>query len=351
MNDTNQKLFLKALQKREVERIPLWFMRQAGRYLPEYRELRAEKGGFLELVYDPPSACEVTMQPIRRFHMDAAILFSDILVIPHALGMNLEFVAGDGPKLDKIQSGADLDRLSFKNFNQTLSPIYETLRLTSSALKNEGYEDVSLIGFAGSPWTVACYMVEGGGSKDFMRTKIMAYKYPNAFEKIMDVLVDATSQYLIEQANAGAEALQLFDSWSGVLDTWQFKRWVIEPTRKIVNLIREVHPDIPIIGFPKGAGYNYLAYSQDTGVTAIALDSQTPTEWAARTIQNTKTVQGNLDPYCLFAGGDSLTLEIEKIMADLSKGPFIFNLGHGIHKDTPIEHVEQAIEMVRSYKI
>lgn len=350
MNEANNKLFLHALRGRKTERIPMWFMRQAGRYLPEYRELRAQKGGFLDLVYDPQSACEVTMQPIRRFNMDAAILFSDILVIPHALGMDLQFVAGEGPKLGRIETPADLKKLSYRNFKQTLSPIYETLRLTSAALQNEGFHDVSLIGFAGSPWTVACYMVEGGGSKDFMRTKIMAYKDPESFQVLIDMLVEATAQYLIEQVNAGAEALQLFDSWSGVLDSSQFTRWVIEPTSKIIELIREVHPSVPIIGFPKGAGNNYISYVQHAGISAIALDSQTPTSWAARTVQTLMPVQGNLDPFCLYAGGENLVLSIERILSDLADAPFIFNLGHGIHKDTSIEHVQYAIDTVRGFR-
>ncbi|MFP4313072.1 MAG: uroporphyrinogen decarboxylase [Alphaproteobacteria bacterium] len=351
MNAQKQKLFLDALRGEKTNRIPLWFMRQAGRYLPEYRELRASKGGFLDMVYDPQSACEVTMQPIRRFHMDAAILFSDILVIPHALGQKLDFVPGHGPKLEPIRSQDDLARLSYRNFDNVLSPVYETLRLTSSALKTEGYEDVALIGFAGSPWTVACYMVEGQGSKDFMQTKIMAYQNPQLFAEIIDTLVEYTAQYLIKQVEAGAEALQLFDSWSGVLDATQFKRWVIEPTRKIVQLVREVYPKIPIIGFPKGAGYNYLPYAQNTGVSTLGLDSAVPTDWAVRALQSQMPVQGNLDPFCLFAGGDSLILETEKILQAFGKAAFIFNLGHGIHKDTPIAHVEQTIAAVRDFKV
>lgn len=349
-NDQNNKLFLRALNKLSTTRTPIWFMRQAGRYLPEYRELRAQKGGFLDLVYDPEFACEVTMQPIRRFNMDAAILFSDILVIPQALGQRLEFVAGEGPKLEAIKNFEDIKKLSHSNFQQCLSPIYQTVRNVRSKLQEEGFDDVALIGFAGSPWTVACYMVEGQGSKDFMKTKIMAYQNPQAFSVLIDTLVEATAQYLIEQVNAGAEALQLFDSWSGVLDAHEFQRWVVKPTNKIISLVRDVHPHIPIIGFPKGAGYNYLSYTQNTGINAVALDSQTPTSWAARTLQPNMAVQGNLDPFCLFAGGDSLKLAIEKIMADLSVGPFVFNLGHGIHKDTPIEHVEQALAQIRSWK-
>lgn len=349
-NQPKEKMFLRALDKLSTERTPVWFMRQAGRYLPEYRELRAQKGGFLDLVYDPEFACEVTMQPIRRFGMDAAILFSDILVIPQALGQKLEFVAGEGPKLEPIQNFEDIKKLSYSNFQTCLSPIYQTVRNVRGALDSEGFDDVALIGFAGSPWTVACYMVEGQGSKDFMKTKIMAYQNSQAFGVLIDTLIEATAQYLIEQANAGAEALQLFDSWSGVLDAHQFRRWVIEPTRKIISMVRDVHPHIPIIGFPKGAGYNYLSYTQQTGISAVALDSQTPTGWAARTLQPTMAVQGNLDPFCLFAGGDSMKLAIENIMADLSGGPFIFNLGHGINKDTPIEHVEQALEQIRNWK-
>lgn len=348
-NEPKDKMFLRALKKLSTDRTPIWFMRQAGRYLPEYRELRAQKGGFLDLVYDPEFACEVTMQPIRRFGMDAAILFSDILVIPQALGQKLEFVPGQGPKLDPLKNFEDIKKLTCSNFETCLSPIYQTVRNVRSTLQSEGFDDVALIGFAGSPWTVACYMVEGQGSKDFMKTKIMAYQNPQAFAVLIDKLVEATAQYLIEQVNAGAEALQLFDSWSGVLDAHQFRRWVIEPTHKIIALVRDVHPNVPIIGFPKGAGYNYLSYTQNTGISAVALDSQTPTCWAARTLQPTMAVQGNLDPFCLFAGGDSLKLGIEKIMADLSAGPFVFNLGHGINKDTPIEHVEQALEQIRSW--
>lgn len=351
MNVQKPKLFLEALRGHKSERVPVWFMRQAGRYLPEYRELRAEKGGFLDMVYDPPSACEITMQPIRRFQMDAAILFSDILVIPHALGQRLEFVPGQGPKLDPIRCGEDMRKLSYPNFENCLAPVYETLKLTRAQLTNEGFDDVALIGFAGSPWTVACYMVEGGGSKDFMHTKIMAYRDPETFSALIDTLVEHTAQYLIKQAEAGAEALQLFDSWAGVLDSTQFKRWVIQPTRRIVELVREAHPKVPIIGFPKGAGYHYLEYSQNSGVSAVALDSSVSPNWAARAIQVNMPVQGNLDPFCLYAGGDAMVLEIEKILHSLSKGPHIFNLGHGIHKDTPIEHVELAVNTVKNYRI
>ena len=328
----------------------MWFMRQAGRYLPEYRELRANKNGFLDVAYDPVSACEVTMQPIRRFHMDAAILFSDILVIPHALGQHLEFVPGVGPKLEALSTAKDISRLNQNDLHGVLDPVYKTVANVRAALAQENFDDVALIGFAGSPWTVATYMIEGGSSRDFMKTKTMAYSDPQGFGAIIDLVVDSTAQYLIRQVDAGAEALQLFDSWSSALDADQFQKWSVEPTKKIVNLVKAKHPDVPIIGFPKGAGINYLSYVAETGVDAAGLDSSIPTAWAAEYLQTKLPVQGNLDPFCLYAGGEAMDTAIMKILDDLSGGPFIFNLGHGINKDTPIAHVERAVELVRSYK-
>lgn len=348
-NNTSEKLFLKALQKKPVPRIPVWFMRQAGRYLPEYRALRATKKGFLDMAYDPAAACEITLQPIRRFHMDAAILFSDILVIPHALGQNLDFVAGEGPKLDALSSAADLARLSLKNIHTVLDPVYEAVSRIAKNLDIEGYSDVALIGFAGSPWTVATYMIEGGSSKDFMDTKVFAYADPQGFSALIDLLVEATSAYLIRQIDAGAQAVQLFDSWASALDAAQFRRWVIEPTTRIVNTIRAVHPDIPVIGFPKGAGTHYPAYARETGVTALGLDSALDPAWAAQELQSLLPVQGNLDPACLKAGGPALEGAIDSILRSLGHAPFVFNLGHGINKDTPIAHVEAALKKIRSY--
>lgn len=342
------KRFLNVLAGEQTDRIPLWFMRQAGRYLPEYRELRANKGGFLDMAYDPKAACEVTMQPIRRYEMDAAIIFSDILVIPHALGQHLEFVKGEGPKLDPIRDGEGLKALSYSNFAKTLAPVYEALRQTRSALASEGFHDTALIGFAGSPWTVATYMVEGGGSKDFMHVKKFAFSDPDNFQRMIDMLVEATSAYLIEKVNAGAECLQLFDSWSGALDIDGFKRWVIRPTQQIVTTVKQAHPNIPIIGFPKGAGQNYLAYVNETGIDAVGLDTAVNTKWAASVLQNQMPVQGNLDPIALLAGGDAMKMAAERIISDLSGGRFVFNLGHGINKETPPEHVEQLVEFVRN---
>lgn len=339
---------LRALQGQTLDRPPVWFMRQAGRYLPEYRELRTRKGGFLEMAMDPESACEITMQPIRRFGMDAAIIFSDILVIPMALGQRLEFAAGEGPKLDALEEAKDIARLGYSGFAAALGPVYEALARTRAQLQAEGYAETALIGFCGAPWTVATYMIEGGSSRDFLKTRLMAYRDPEGFAALIDLVVEASAQYLIEQVRAGAEALQIFDSWAGALDAGSFARWCVRPVREIVTLVRAACPEVPIIGFPKGAGYNCLSYAGDTGVNALGLDSQIPVEWAAR-LQSVVPVQGNLDPLRLLAGGDQMTLEVEKILGALGGGPFVFNLGHGIHKDTPVEHVEALVRMIRDH--
>ena len=336
------KPFLDALNGVALDRPPFWFMRQAGRYLPEYRELRAQKGGFLAMAFDPQAACEITMQPLRRFGMDAAILFSDILTVPMALGQHLEFVQGEGPKLGELNVAS----LGYQNF-ECLNPVYEAVSKIKGALVQEGFSNTALIGFAGAPWTVATYMVEGGSSRDFMKTKLMAYQREEEFSALIDMLVEATASYLIKQIEAGAEAVQIFDSWAGALDPAGFKKWSIRPTQAIVQHIREVYPHIPIIGFPKGAGAQYVAYAQNTGITALGLDQHVPTDWAARVLQPLMPVQGNLDPFALMAGGDALALAIDSIKADLEGSPYVFNLGHGIHKDTPVEHVEQAVAMIR----
>ncbi len=348
MNNFSDKPVLDVLAGRMPERLPFWMMRQAGRYLPEYRALRAEKGGFLDMALDPVSAAEVTVQPLRRFGMDAAIIFSDILIVPYALGQHLEFVKGEGPKLDPIRAGAGVDALNYKRFKDITTPVYEAISKTREMMKNEGFDHTAMIGFAGAPWTVACYMIEGQGSKDFMMAKVFAYQNPEAFAAIMDILIEATAAYLIEQANAGAEVLKIFDSWAGVLDVDAFNRWVIQPTRRIVEIVKDTHPHVPIIGFPRGGGVSMPKYVQETGVTAVALDTSVPTKWAANALQTLVPVQGNLDPACLKAGGDALKLAVERILADLGDKPFIFNLGHGINKDTPIEHVEQLVKLLRA---
>lgn len=348
MNDKNpasDKAFLNVLHTRKPGgKIPFWFMRQAGRYLPEYRELRARKNGFLDMAMDPKSACEITMQPIRRFSMDAAIIFSDILVIPYALGQSLDFVQGEGPKLGELT----VSKLGYGGFSK-LDPVYEALGDVKTALNAEGFNHTALIGFAGAPWTVATYMIEGGSSRDFLKTKMTAYSDPEGFAALIDILVEATASYLIKQIRAGAETVQLFDSWAGALDSEQFNRWVVQPTKRIVDLVRADYPHVPIIGFPKGAGQNYLSYVQNTGVSALGLDSQVPVKWAARSLQPLAPVQGNLDPVCLLAGGDAMILAAERIIETLKDGPFIFNLGHGIHKDTPVEHVEALVRFINGY--
>jgi len=344
------KLFLDSLAGHVGERVPFWFMRQAGRYLPEYRELRAAKGGFLEMAFDPDSACEITMQPIRRFGMDAAIIFSDILTIPHALGQELEFLEGEGPKLNPVTDAKGIAALSFRDFDKKLEPVYEALRKTKSKLVQEGFSETALIGFAGAPWTVATYMIEGGSSRDFLNAKKMAYGDPETFSSLIHLLVESTAAYLIRQVDAGAETLQIFDSWAGALDESLFHQWVIKPTREIVTMVRDSHPHVPIIGFPKGAGGNYAAYAQETGVTAVGLDPSVPTRWAAQTLQIHKPLQGNLDPACLMAGGDAVVLAVERIMADLSRGPFVFNLGHGVHKDTPVENVAALVDLLKNWR-
>ncbi len=342
-----KKNLLKVLNKEKPDHIPFWFMRQAGRYLPEYMKLRKQAGGFLDMAYNPSMAAEITIQPIRRFEMDAAIIFSDILVIPHALGQHLEFVQGEGPKLNPVRSAKDISRLNFDNFDKILNPVYEALDKVKTNLKVEGYNKTALIGFCGAPWTVACYMVEGGGSKDFINTKKLAFSDPKTFAKLIDLLVKSSAQYLINQVNAGAQSLQIFDSWAGALDAQSFNKWVIEPTKQIIDIVHKTHPNIPIIGFPRCAGVNYISYANKTGINALGLDQSVDTKWAADNLQIIIPVQGNLDPICLLAGGDALKRSAEKIITDLSDSNFIFNLGHGIHKDTPPENVAQLVKIIR----
>ena len=324
---------------------PIWLMRQAGRYLPEYRELRAKTKNFLEFCYTPEFAVEVTLQPIRRFGFDAAILFSDILVIPDALGRNVAFVEGEGPKLEPI-SPRDLDKLDVANVTSFLKPVFETV----GGLKDALPENVTLIGFAGAPWTVATYMVEGGSSRDYPTIRKWAYQDPESFGRLIGILVDATADYLSAQIDHGAEAVQLFDSWAGILAADEFRRWSIEPAAEIVRRLKAKHPGVPVIGFPRGAGVGYPAYVRETGVAGIGLDATIPPSWAAEHLQHLATVQGNLDNIALLSGGAAMDTAIDQILEALSGGPFIFNLGHGILPQTPVAHVERLIEKVRERK-
>jgi uroporphyrinogen decarboxylase len=337
---TDKKL-LDVLRGGRADPPPVWLMRQAGRYLPEYRKLRAEKGGFLDLVHDSAAAAEVTLQPIRRFGFDGAILFSDILVIPHALGQDLRFVAGEGPRLSPPLVDSALDALEAAP--ERLDPVYRTVERVAAALPPE----TTFLGFAGSPWTVATYMVAGQGSRDQGETRRMAYGDPEAFGTIIDAIADSTIDYLGKQIDAGVEAVQLFDSWSGSLSPAQFEQWVIAPTVKIVAALRARYPDTPIIGFPKGAGEKLPAYARETGVDALGLDETIDPEWAAGALPDELPVQGNLDPLALIAGGERLDSAIDRIKGAFAARPHVFNLGHGILPDTPIAHVEHLLDRVR----
>jgi uroporphyrinogen decarboxylase len=319
-------------------------MRQAGRYLPEYRALRAQKGGFLALVYDTDAAAEVTLQPIRRFGFDGAILFSDILIVPYAMGQELEFLAGEGPKLSPPLVDAMLE--SLEAVPQRLSPIYDTVAKVKAGLG----ADRTLLGFAGSPWTVATYMVAGEGSRDQHDARAMAYRDPGAFQAIIDAIVAVTVDYLAGQIAAGAEAVQLFDSWAGSLAPAEFERWVIKPNAAIVAALNKRFPGLPVIGFPKGAGEKLPAYAEGTGVDAIGLDETVDPVWAANALPAGLPVQGNLDPLLLLAGGEELESRALHILHALADRPHVFNLGHGIGQHTPIEHVEQLLSVVRGFK-
>lgn len=340
-----RKPMLAALAGEARARPPFWLMRQAGRYLPEYRELRAKAGSFLDLCYNPDFAVEVTLQPLRRYGMDAAILFSDILVVPHALGQPLAYLEGEGPKLDAIRKTEELSRLSRERFHEVLAPVYETLRRLTTAIPAE----TTLIGFAGAPWTIACYMVEGGGSKEYAHVKRWAYGDPEGFARLIDLLVEVTADYLCAQIEAGAETVQLFDSWAGVLPIGQFRRWVIEPTRRIVAAVKARHPDTPIIGFPRGAGHAYEDYVADSGVDAVGLDTTVSPLWAARNLQTRLPVQGNLDPIMLATGGKALTDATAEILESFAARPFVFNLGHGVIQTTPPEHVADLARQLRRW--
>jgi len=336
-----EKPLLSVLRGGKAERKPIWLMRQAGRYLPEYRALRAEKGGFLELVYDPAAAAEITLQPIRRFGFDGAILFSDILIVPHALGQDLRFEAGEGPRLSPPLVAASLAAL--ERVPTRLEPIYRTVEKVKALLPAE----TTLLGFAGSPWTVATYMVAGQGSREQAEARRYAYADPGAFAAIIDAIAEMTVDYLSGQISAGVDAVQLFDSWAGSLSPDQFERWVIAPSARIVADLKARHPDTPIIGFPKGAGAKLAAYARESGVDAIGLDETVDPEWAARTLPENLPLQGNLDPLALLAGGAALEKAVARILSSFEGRPHIFNLGHGIIKETPIAHVEQLLELVR----
>ena len=342
--ETSGRRFLLPFAGKAVSPPPVWLMRQAGRYLPEYRKVRAEAGSFLKLCYTPQLAAEVTLQPIRRFRFDAAILFSDILVVPDALGQTVRFEEGEGPRLDPIRGLEDLARLALSRTGTKFSLVCETVE----RLRRELPGETALIGFCGAPWTVATYVVEGRGSSDQSAARHWAYRDPDGFAQLIALLTDASIEYLSGQVRAGADALQIFDSWAGSLADDQFERWVVEPTAKIVQAMRARHPGVPVIGFPRGATSFLKRYIEATGVHGVSCDTSCPLEVMQATAQSGAVVQGNLDPLLLMNGGDALDQRVDRICDAMAGLPFVFNLGHGIVPNTPPENVARVVERVRA---
>ena len=334
------KPLLRVLNGEAVWPPPIWLMRQAGRYLPEYRAIRANVSDFISLCTTPALATEVTLQPIRRYRFDAAILFSDILILPWALGQGLEYKEGEGPVLPPKPAASRVA--------ERTAPVMQTVRDVRAALTREGFDSTTLIGFAGAPFTVACYMIEGGGSRDFAATRTLAWLDPSLFNRIIGLLIDTTVDYLAAQAEAGAEVLMLFDTWSGVLPPEHFRRYVIDPTQRIAAALSQRCPDVPVIGFPRMAGLSVEAYALETGVNAIGLDTSVDLTRTLPLLPRTVAAQGNLDPLALVAGGSALVSETQAILAAAHGRPFIFNLGHGIVPQTPPEHVAALTELVRA---
>ena len=337
------KPILEVLSGRAQKTPPVWFMRQAGRYLPEYRALREKAGSFLTLCFTPELAAEVTLQPIRRFGFDAAILFSDILVVPHALGRHVTFEVGEGPRLPPLDDAAKLKALTREADDTVFAPVYEAVRRVKAALP----ANVALLGFCGAPWTVATYMIAGEGTADQAPARLMAYREPQAFARMIDILVEISSRYLIEQLRAGADAVQIFDTWAGVLPPAELARWCIAPVARMIANVRAAVPDAKIIGFPRGAGASLASYLDAVWVNAVSIDWTAEPSFIRAQAQNRVAVQGNLDPLALRAGGAALDRAVDGILQDFGKGPLIFNLGHGILPDTPIAHVEQVLRRIR----
>ena len=336
--------FIDPLRGKALSPPPVWLMRQAGRYLPEYRAVRKDTGSFLDLCYNPKQAAEVTLQPIRRYAFDGAILFSDILVVPDALGQPVRFEEGEGPRLDPIRETAGLSRLSLKKLHSHLAPVYETV----SRLRQDLPAETALIGFCGAPWTVATYMIGGQGSSDQAHARTFAYRDPEGFQTLIDILVEASIEYLSRQVDAGADVLQLFDSWAGSLPEGEFSRWVVAPTQRIVTALKARHPTVPVIGFPRGACPSLVArFVAETGVAGVSCDTAMPLADVAAIQASGVTVQGNLDPLLLVAGGEALDRRVDEILAKLAGKPFIFNLGHGIVPQTPPDNVARLVERVR----
>lgn len=339
------KRLLRALDGLDVDRPPFWYMRQAGRYLPEYRKIREQSGGFLDMCYSPDKAAEVTLQPIRRYDMDAAILFCDILVVPHALGIGVDFVAGEGPKLEVRDTPEKIRKLGMADVAENLSPVYEAVGLIADALP----KDKTLIGFCGAPWTVATYIVEGGSSRDFTKTRTLAIQEPGAFSHLINLLVDASVAHLVAQVEAGAEVVQVFDSWAGILPEEEFETWCVAPMRALIDKFKYQCPGVPVIAFPKGAGLRYATYAYETSADAVGVDMTVPLD-GLQMVAETAVAQGNLDPLLLAYNLPGALEQAERILEDMRRAPFIFNLGHGIIPQTPPENVEALSKLIREWK-
>jgi uroporphyrinogen decarboxylase len=337
------KPIVRVLQGERQSVPPIWLMRQAGRYLPEYRAIRQKTESFFDLCFTPELAAEVTLQPVRRFAFDAAILFSDILVIPHALGQRVSFEQADGPRLDALKEPAALGKLRRQIDQTVLAPVYETIERVKSQLPAE----VALLGFCGAPWTLATYMIAGMGTPDQLPARVFAYRHPDAFAALIDLLVDASANYLIRQFQAGVDAVQIFDTWAGVLPPDGFDSYCVEPCARIVAKVRKEIPAAKIIGFPRGAGTRLKKYAVASGVDAVGLDWMIAFAFACDEIQSRRPIQGNLDPLALLVGGRTLDAAIDRIIEAFGGGPFIFNLGHGVLPDTPVAHVERLVSRVR----
>jgi uroporphyrinogen decarboxylase len=344
-SETADSPFLGVLRGEHPATPPVWLMRQAGRYLPEYRQARGQAGSFLDLCYTPDLATEVTLQPIRRFGFDAAIIFSDILVVPQALGRKLWFEEGEGPRLDPMTGPADIAALAPADIEATLQPVYQAIRQTRAALPMH----TPLIGFCGAPFTLACYMIEGGGSREFLKVKQWAYGHPDSFRRLTDKLVQACVEHLDLQVQAGCDAVQIFDSWAGVLPEEQLFRWSVQPMQAIARGLRQRHPEVPVIAFPRGVGPAALMYRRLPEFAALSIDTAIGAHWAAQELQPHIAVQGNLDPVMLVTGGDAMAHEAKRILGKLAGGRHIFNLGHGVLPQTPPDNVAQLVDLVRGW--
>ncbi len=342
-----KKPLLEILKGNDPSRRPVWLMRQAGRYLPEYMQIRSQAGGFLELCYTPEFACEVTLQPLRRFDLDAAILFADILLVPQAMGCDLEFLVNEGPSLRKIRSEKDVAGLAWdiSTLNKTLSPVYESMSLIRASLDAEK----TLIGFCGAPWTVATYMIEGGTSTERAMSRLAAFGNESWLNELIDKLVYSSVEYLSAQVRAGAEVLQIFDTWAGDLSGSLLTRYCFDPISRMRSELKIRHPDVPVIGFARGIGVSQTDFIDVTGVDGVSIEWPVNTRWARDNLCSRCVVQGNLDPLSLIGGGEGMLDAARQILTDLPMNRHIFNLGHGIRKETPPEHVSDLVDFIRSY--